>query len=413
MSFSISRIILYNRAPFDHIEIDFKDKGISLLSALNGGGKTTVLSHIADAWYEMVRASFPLEYEGKENKYYRTSSANFSLDKHRASIVYIRFLVDNKTMDYVDVRTPCNQRDYDGIITLENKIQYSQIQGSLDKANNVKYLSEQTEDTLRLLFISNVITFFPAYRHERPGYLNTPFDIKLDFNMSAYYSGYLKNPIEVVSDLPSLANWLMDIVLDMNLTKNPTTSILFNSVNSIFTESLRLKSGNNVFLGIGSRNDGIARIQVGERENGHQSGKWIKPVYPSIFNMSSGENALVCLFGEIVRQFDKIMPNTPLDKTEGIVLIDEVDKHLHIRMQTEVLPKLFCLFPNVQFLVSSHSPFTAMGLYNSITTRNRLAIIDLDKNGISVDLTSTQVFGRHTIVSLKKISDFKIYITLS
>lgn len=41
----------------------------------------------------------------------------------------------------------------------------------------------------------------------------------------------------------------------------------------------------------------------------------------------------------------------------GIVLIDEVDKHLHITLHFSILPKLFELFPNIQFIVSSHSPF--------------------------------------------------------
>ena len=54
MPFYIQKIILHNRAPFDHIELDFAEGGISVLSAINGGGKTTIISHIVDAWHEMA-----------------------------------------------------------------------------------------------------------------------------------------------------------------------------------------------------------------------------------------------------------------------------------------------------------------------------------------------------------------------
>lgn len=43
MAFYIEKMIFHNRAPFKHLELNFKDKDIILLNAVNGGGKTTVL----------------------------------------------------------------------------------------------------------------------------------------------------------------------------------------------------------------------------------------------------------------------------------------------------------------------------------------------------------------------------------
>ena len=40
----------------------------------------------------------------------------------------------------------------------------------------------------------------------------------------------------------------------------------------------------------------------------------------------------------------------------GIVMIDEVDAHLHISMQRNVLKNLTDLFPNIRFIVTTHSP---------------------------------------------------------
>ena len=104
-------------------------------------------------------------------------------------------------------------------------------------------------------------------------------------------------------------------------------------------------------------------------------------ICPSVFNLSSGELSLISLFGEIIRQADNLKNNTKLDDIQGIVLIDEVDKHLHIKLQKEILPKLFKLFPNIQFIVSSHSPFLNMGLADEAMDRTQ--IIDLDNNGIA------------------------------
>ena len=44
----IEKIIFHNRAPFEHLELNFKDKDVIMLNAINGGGKTTILSHIVD-----------------------------------------------------------------------------------------------------------------------------------------------------------------------------------------------------------------------------------------------------------------------------------------------------------------------------------------------------------------------------
>ena len=95
---------------------------------------------------------------------------------------------------------------------------------------------------------------------------------------------------------------------------------------------------------------------------------------------------MLCIFGELLRQADKNKNNILLQEITGIVLIDEADKHLHIKLQKEVLPFLFKLFPKVQFIVSSHSPFLSMGLAE--TAQERSKIIDLDNFGIIKDLTT-------------------------
>ena len=95
------------------------------------------------------------------------------------------------------------------------------------------------------------------------------------------------------------------------------------------------------------------------------------------------------VFGEILRQADCYRRNIQVNQIDGLVLIDEVDKHLHIRLQKEALPHLFRSFANVQFIVSSHSPFLNMGLADE---RIPCQIIDLDANGISCEPRNNQLY---------------------
>lgn len=50
----------------------------------------------------------------------------------------------------------------------------------------------------------------------------------------------------------------------------------------------------------------------------------------------------------------------------GIVLIDEVETHLHLKLQKEILPFLTAVFPNIQFIVTTHSPFVLSSLPDAV-----------------------------------------------
>jgi predicted ATP-dependent endonuclease of OLD family len=50
----------------------------------------------------------------------------------------------------------------------------------------------------------------------------------------------------------------------------------------------------------------------------------------------------------------------------GVVLIDEIETHLHVGLQKKALPFLTKMFPNIQFIVSTHSPFVISSLKNTV-----------------------------------------------
>ncbi len=60
--------------------------------------------------------------------------------------------------------------------------------------------------------------------------------------------------------------------------------------------------------------------------------------------------------------------NKELYATEvsGIVLIDELEQHLHPRWQREIISRMHEQFPNIQFIVTSHSPICAAGIHDEL-----------------------------------------------
>jgi hypothetical protein len=51
---------------------------------------------------------------------------------------------------------------------------------------------------------------------------------------------------------------------------------------------------------------------------------------------------------------------------EGLVLIDEIETHLHLALQRKILPILTKLFPNIQFIITTHSPFILNSIENAV-----------------------------------------------
>jgi predicted ATP-binding protein involved in virulence len=73
--------------------------------------------------------------------------------------------------------------------------------------------------------------------------------------------------------------------------------------------------------------------------------------------LSDGEKNLIALIGDIARRLTIANPKSdnPL-LGEGIILIDEIELHLHPSWQRLIVPKLTQTFPNCQFFITTHSP---------------------------------------------------------
>ncbi|MGN1276003.1 MAG: AAA family ATPase, partial [Floccifex sp.] len=89
--------------------------------------------------------------------------------------------------------------------------------------------------------------------------------------------------------------------------------------------------------------------------------------------LSSGYAAILDIVVDLIIRMEK-QTNKVFDfSMPGIVLIDEIETHLHLALQGKILELLTTIFPKVQFIVSTHSPFIVNSLENA-------TIFDLEKH---------------------------------
>lgn len=108
---------------------------------------------------------------------------------------------------------------------------------------------------------------------------------------------------------------------------------------------------------------------------------------PFGFNeLSSGFAAVLDIIVDLMIRMEKHINRAFQFDIPGIVLIDEIETHLHLALQKRIMDYLTKLFPNIQFIVSTHSPFILNSLGNviiydlekKITVRNGLQDVPYD-----------------------------------
>ncbi|MBF0179919.1 MAG: AAA family ATPase [Magnetococcales bacterium] len=101
----------------------------------------------------------------------------------------------------------------------------------------------------------------------------------------------------------------------------------------------------------------------------------IDGVFQPFTNLSDGQRSMLAMVGDIAQKAAKLNPHLGgrvLRETLGVVLIDELDLHLHPRWQRRVIDDLRRTFPKIQFICTTHSPF----LIQSLRSGEELIMLD-------------------------------------
>jgi len=140
----------------------------------------------------------------------------------------------------------------------------------------------------------------------------------------------------------------------------------------------------------------------------------------SFQELASGNRSIIAMIGDMIIRFFRVQMQVadPSD-LEGIVIIDELDLHLHPDWQYEFPGLLSKVFPKIQFIGSTHSPIPLLGAPKGsiITTVDRsedkgitIKKLDIDIKNLTPNLIlSSEVFGFHNIIAKSNESQSEIH----
>lgn len=116
-------------------------------------------------------------------------------------------------------------------------------------------------------------------------------------------------------------------------------------------------------------------------------------------SLSDGYKAFIGWVGDLIGHLaDVAPPEKRLNEITGIVLVDEIDLHLHPAWQRQVAPLLSATFPCLQFVFSSHSPLVA----SSVQRQNIFVTDRADDGTATINQFAEYVYGQsveHVLLS--------------
>lgn len=397
----IKEIDVENLGPLEkaNIKFSFNEDGSPkplILVGKNGSGKSTLISNIVDSFYEFAAKAYSNIQINDKNKssyscYYKIlSPIEIQTGK---SFLYSHILFEDN-VDYLFVQGKwIPEETFSSIGCL--------LSDKDPKKGNISFKritknSNLIEDSFVRDVLSNqVIAYFPPDRYERPNWLHRSYYERISYysenihlKLNEEFSNEYKNPITVNCGEDDLLRWLLDIIADSRIDfkfERDNEQLHIHRVNDNNYQKLvpyivtrdniqKITStilGDDVEFGLNPRSAGNARFCIIKKKDN-------EIIAPSLSSLSSGQIALFKMFATLVKYADSydVQRSCNLSNISGVVVIDEIELHLHPSMQADILPMLIKLFPKIQFIITTHSPLFLLGL-DKVLGKDSYDIIDL------------------------------------
>ena len=374
----LQKIALQNVGPIENIDLNIpfhangNPKPIVIVGA-NGSGKTIILSYIINSIISAKQLVYT-NTEVQEGKVYKLRSPSYISNGTHYSYANIVFEKDVQLKEWQLIQP---RR------TFEENHKYTPLNSEWNDIpeNETSHLWSnfpQKKIDIQQLINNSCQLYFPSNRFEEPAWLNYDnLTNRANYSDLKHISGFSNRPIICLSPLKENQSWLLDLLFDrqsfegqfanlpVNTGGQTQTFQIFNGYNGPSSRiyksilsllKLILKIEGDIRFGIGTRSN--RKISIIKNKN---------PWVPNLFQLSTGESLLLNLFLSIIRDYDLSDATFQnLSEVRGIVIVDEIDLHLHANLQYEVLPELIKQFPKVQFIVTTHSPLFLLGLQNKL-----------------------------------------------
>lgn len=381
----IKRILIENYGPIENLEINlqFNDQGepnVLMLVGKNGSGKTLLLSSIVDGFFELKRQHYNFLKEINENKYFKFGSKLYIQSGKDYSFIKLEFSSKSNILRYTDVMTFLNHGEF--ISKYGSKMSSSfNIHENHFVINGFYKKCDSGNSDIKADIDNNTLLYFPFGRNELPAWLNP--ENKVVFKKFKNIVGESKSEIVKSNVIEEIEIWILDLVLDKELFEKKfvpfgiqggtpnmglplfigyegKNTTMINLINELLTTIYRIKFNDLEHARIGINPKGARSVAVFVKYKGKEE----YMVAHSLSQLSSGESMVLAMFCSILKDYDQLNNNqiTNLGDVSGIVVIDEIDLHLHVEFQKEIIPALIKKFPKVQFVISTHSPLLVLGM---------------------------------------------------
>lgn len=374
----LNQIKISNYRCFKEVEIDFDDH-ITLVVGQNGAGKTTILDAVA-----VSISTFLLGIDGgvsrsilKDDARYEFYDLNGTIDPQHQFPVSIESTGD--CIDKQNIRWIRSLNSESGKTTIKDAGELTSI---AKKVQNQIMMGDK-ELVLPLISYYGTGRLYAQKKEKRNMKSLTEFKRQV---------GYV-DCMTAESNDKLMLNWFQTQTLK-SLQKQQKTGVLESPILLKTVEQAICKTYERIS---GARNASLSfdldthRLMLEFETSEGAAQKF------AMDEMSDGYKNTLSMIGDIAYRMAVLNPmleEEALEKTPGIVLIDEIDLHLHPQWQQTILKDLHAIFPKVQFIVSSHAP----AVINSIS-REQIRILD---NG-EIYLPSAQTYGRDANSILREV----------
>lgn len=374
----LKNIKITNYRCFKEADINF-DEHVTLIVGMNGAGKTTILDAVA-----VSVSTFLLGIDGgvsrsilKDDARYEFHDLNGTIDPQHQFPVSIDSIGD--CLDKQNVKWVRSLNSENGKTTIKDAGELTNI------AKKVQNQIMTGDKSLVLPLISYYSTgrLYAQKKEKRNIKALTEFKRQV---------GYV-DCMAAESNEKLMLNWFQMQTLkslqEQQKTGVTETPLLLKTVEKAICRSYERISGSrnaSIFFNLDTH-----RLVL-EFETADGSAQKFE-----MDEMSDGYKNTLSMIGDIAYRMavlNPILGERILDETPGVVLIDEVDLHLHPKWQQTILSDLHAVFPNVQFIVSSHAP----AVINSVP-REQIRILD---NG-EIYMPAAQTYGRDANSILREI----------
>ena len=352
-----------------------------VLVGKNGTGKTVLLSNIIDALYEFSAKAFTDVAEpmnGSGHLYYKLLDGGHISVGADAAFSYLKFdFSAGGDAEYYYSIGAQKTEELKSLLMMVGEGCSSVGKKNFADQVGVKGIVADKK-SIEQEFDRSVVCYFPSYRSSFPDWLAKPYqdgaEKKLSKHLRSRFMGELGHGIEMSEVQHDIAMWVFDVLVDAKATLDLVSSegdsgrVVFDEKFSNPLNPLRVKANidtilsrileKDVQLALRPRSYGAERIVICEK------GDKQHVLVRSLDALSTGQALLMEMFLSILQQADLSRTGTAYDlgKLTGIVVVDEVDTHLHADLLRETLPRLVRLFPGVQFIFTTHSPFFVLGM---------------------------------------------------